>query len=539
MEKPPKRIDLNSEDIDALLDRVQSNSLTPEDHEIIKGLFETVEYLGQLADQKGQSVKRLLRMLFGSKTEKSSDILGSELNPEVSGADEEDADTPEEPDPPEKPIKGHGRRKASDYLTGERICVHHESLKSGEVCPKCHKGKVYPVKDPKTLVRVKGNTPFTATVYELEKLRCRLCGKVFTAQPKEDIGDERYDDAAMSMIALLKYGTGVPFARLERLQETLGVPLSASNQWDIVYEAYEKVLPVFRMLNERAAQARLIHNDDTVVKILEEMKRKKDVSGKSPPKRTGLYTTGVVAELEEYRIALFYSGQKHAGENLADLLKQRARDLGPPIQMCDGMPSNIPKEFDTILSNCLAHSRRKFVEIYDNFPESCAHIIKVFRLIYKNDATAKDKEMDSEQRLRYHQNNSAPAMIQLKKWVQEQMDEKWIEPNSGLGDAIRYMLKRWEPLTEFMRTPGTPLDNNVCERALKKAILSRKNAYFYKTLRGAKTGDLFMSIIHTCELNQVNPFEYMKSILKNYKILGGNTGKWMPWNYKSMINDAE
>ncbi|MFO8002854.1 transposase, partial [Thioalkalivibrio sp.] len=80
------------------------------------------------------------------------------------------------------------------------------------------------------------------------------------------------------------------------------------------------------------------------------------------------------------------------------------------------------------------------------------------------------------------------------------MEKKLVEPNSGLGKAIKYMLKHWKKLTRFLEVPGTPLDNNIAERALKYAILHRKNALFYKTQNGAKVGDLFMSLIHTCQL---------------------------------------
>src|SRR5262245_26852182 len=99
-------------------------------------------------------------------------------------------------------------------------------------------------------------------------------------------------------------------------------------------------------------------------------------------------------------------------------------------------------------------------------------------------------------------------MEQLHDWLKRQLDEKRTEPNSALGEAIGYMLKHWEKLTLFLRQAGAPLDNNVCERALKKAILHRKNALFDKTQNGAGVGDLFMSLISTCQLNRVNPFDY-------------------------------
>jgi hypothetical protein len=78
--------------------------------------------------------------------------------------------------------------------------------------------------------------------------------------------------------------------------------------------------------------------------------------------------------------------------------------------------------------------------------------------------------------------------------------------NCPKKSCLAYMLKRWDNLTRFLQIPGAPLDNNICERALKYAICHRKNSLFYKTQRGVYVGDLFMSLIHTCQLAGINPF---------------------------------
>ena len=130
------------------------------------------------------------------------------------------------------------------------------------------------------LVRLVGQAPVQAKVYYLQKLRCNLCGEVFTAQPPEGVGAEKYDATVGSMIALLKYGTGMPFNREERLQASLGIPLPASTQWDIVDAQAERVEPVFEELIRQAAQGEVVHNDDTTVKILELMgERAKQAAG--------------------------------------------------------------------------------------------------------------------------------------------------------------------------------------------------------------------------------------------------------------------
>ena len=126
-------------------------------------------------------------------------------------------------------------------------------------------------------------------------------------------------------------------------------------------------------------------------------------------------------------------------------------------------------------------------------------------------------------------------MAELEGWMKEQFEECKVEPNSELGKALSYSLKHWPKLTLFLRVAGAPLDNNVCERILKKAILHRKNALFYKTLNGAGVGDIFMSLIHTAELNDVQPFNYLVALLRHPEQIAAAPADWMPWNYSETL----
>jgi hypothetical protein len=235
---------------------------------------------------------------------------------------------------------------------------------------------------------------------------------------------------------------------------------------------------------------------------------------------------------------LFFTGPQHAGENLTDLLKRRAAELDKPIQMCDALSRNAPEPLKTILGNCLTHGRRRFVEVAANFPDECLYVLEVLKEVYANDDETKRQGLSDQERLEWHQARSGPKMAELKNWLTEQIEQKKVEPNSGLGEAIGYMLRHWEKLTLFLRQPGAPLDNNVCERALKKVILNRKNAYFYKTLNGARVGDMFMSIIHTCELNEVNPFDYLTQLQKHIDAATASPADWMPWNYRDGLQSS-
>ena len=256
---PPKRIDLTPEQLDALLKRVEAGTLKDGDYEIIKGMAETLSFLSQALDNKNTSIKRLLKLVFGDSTEKTAKVLKRN---KAGGKNKK-----------KKKRKGHGKNGAAAYHGAEKIKVAHESLKPKDPCPYCHKGKLYELTDPGIIVRVTGNAPCSATVYELQKLRCNLCQKIFTAQAPDYIGDEKYDAASGAMIALLKYGSGLPFNRLDQLQATLGVPLPSSTQWEIVESVADKIHPVYRALMRHAAQGDVVYNDDTVMKILELMKQ--------------------------------------------------------------------------------------------------------------------------------------------------------------------------------------------------------------------------------------------------------------------------
>jgi transposase len=552
MRHAPEIIEVDSPRLEQVLGRAEQ-ALTQEDVELIRAVVEAYRYVVDLVDDKNTSIGRLRQLLFGPRTEKTNAVLGRKTDmrdaPPANGAaadtesasGEVDIDGSNETDKASV-RKGHGRNGADAYRSAARVNVPHPSLGAGDPCPACGQGTVYE-KAAGVLVRITGQPPLAATIYQLQKLRCHLCGQVFTAPAPAEADSAKYDATAGSMIGLLKYGSGLPFNRLEGLQGHLEIPLPASTQWDIVQAVAANLTPVFTELIRQAAQGDVLHNDDTTVKILELMGKRggpealarADGEGTDADQRTGLFTSGVVALRDGHRVALFFSGRQHAGENLAGVLKLRASELPPPIQMCDALSRNLPGELQTILAHCLAHARRQFVDVYDRFPEQCRHLLEALAVVYRNDAIARERQLSPEARLQWHQQESRPTMEQLHDWLTQQLDEKLAEPNSALGGAIRYMLKHWEKLTLFLRQAGAPLDNNLCERALKKAILHRKNALFYKTQNGARVGDLFMSLIYTCQLNRANPFDYLTQLQRHADQLAASPELWMPWNYRAAL----
>jgi transposase len=539
---------ISDEAVEALLERVRAQ-VDPADYAMIELLAGTVRTLYRLLEDKGLSLNRLRRMLFGPSTEKTAQVLDEDASQtDGPGADQTSPaealadETLPEPEPTDRKRKGHGRNGLEAYPGAERIAVSRPDLSFGCACPACQQGKVYTLPAGGVL-RMTAGPLVVARIYELDRWRCNLCGEVFTAPLPAEAGDRKYDPSVGSLIALLKYGAGLPFYRLERLQAGFGVPLPASTQWEIVREAAEAARPVLDALIHEAAQGDVVHNDDTGMTILDltgpheaAVAADQSASSGAPDARTGVFTSGVVARTAEQTIALYFTGREHAGERLAQVLAKRASEAPPPIQMCDGLSRNRPGDWETILANCLAHGRRPFVEIAPNFPEDCRTVLEALRDVYRNDALARQQNLSPEARLAFHQAQSAPVMDRLHQWLQAQFAEKRVEPNSGLGKAIAYLLSRWDALTLFLRQPNAPLDNNICERALKLAILHRKNAYFYKTQNGASVGDLFMSLIHTCRLCGANPFDYLTQLQTHADRVADSPQQWLPWNYRDTLN---
>lgn len=239
-----RRLDVNLEELDQVLDGARQAPLSEADYDKLKGALHALAAL----------------LVRTRNTEKTSAVLE---NSKGAGTD---TGTPSDGNAAASP--GHGRNGAEAFSGARKIDIKHQALTHGDRCPECGKGNVYGQKEPKTLVRVVGQAPLAATVYSLERLRCGACGQVFTAQEPEGVGPEKYDETAAAMIAQLKYGSGVPFYRLEQLEDQLGIPLPAATQWEIVEEQAELIEPARDELIRQAAQGEVVHNDDTSMRVL-------------------------------------------------------------------------------------------------------------------------------------------------------------------------------------------------------------------------------------------------------------------------------
>jgi transposase len=538
--KKPKRLDFTAEEIDLLLCRIESQQLEVADFPLLADLLRAMIWLQSSLREKELSIARL-RKIFGIQTETAkrlSKLLKGQKdqnkeNKETDKENKEEAEASEKGSQ-EQPLlpKGHGHHPSSDYQEAKLIAIAHETLKKGSICPKCGKGKLFNL-SPGTVIRIVGQPWLNVHIYKPERLRCPACQHVFTAKlPEELYIESRADKTAKAIVSILKYRGGVPFYRQEQIQSLLGNPISDSEIWEMTCDVAECLEPIFTELCQLAANCPCLSNDDTTARVLSLMKENETKN----PERKGIFTTGILGKMEDKQIALFFTGRKHAGENLNDLLNDRDMDLPIPIQSCDALSRNTPKDHDTKKAYCNSHARRKFFEIAAGWPRECLYVVSSYDIVFFNDRIANERNLSSEERLQWHQEKSAPLLNQIKAYCENLVNTKQIEPNSSFGKALQYLKNNWEGLTLFLREPGVPISNNDNERQLKRSVLNRKNAYFFKTETGAKIADILMSVIETCALNNINVYNYMISIQQNTKKVLENAKGWLPWNYSHNLS---
>lgn len=413
--------------------------------------------------------------------------------------------------------------------------VHHRmcGIGKGDTCPGCHLGKVYK-HTPGQFLRIVGHAPFSAEQHVSERLRCNGCGEVFSATLPPDVladgpPEQLYGYSARSVMAIYKYFAGSPFYRQQSVQGLLGGHVSASTIFDQCEQVANALNPIFKAMIIEAADAPLMHLDDTTHRILRQGPVTKTRGGRKRV-RTGVYTSAVLA-LAEQRLVLFQTSVGHAGEWVEELLARRDAASPPPTLMSDALSANHVTDIPFTKALCNAHARRGFAELALQQPLAARIALKHYEHIWINDSHCHEKGFDAEQRQRHHLRHSLPHLLELQRWCTEEIDSGRVEENSNLGKAMRYYLRHFDGLCAFCHVPGAPIDNNEIERLIKIIVRHRKSSLFYQTAAGAAIGDVITSVLTTCHENGVNAFEYLNAVQRNQDAVRRAPKAWLPWNY--------
>jgi len=440
----------------------------------------------------------------------------------------------------------HGRRGKEDFPDArQRFFAHPDFDRAGSLCPFCQEMRVYLMGAIGGGLRFAGQPSLTATVMNREIWRCGNCSAHFPAPLPPDIetggGQSRVGYTAAAQVAVGKYIYGTPWARQEAFGSLLDLDLPATTQWEMVRRLVKAALPVYRYLYVVAAAGYLFFSDDTGaiilgVRVAEKPRR---TTGETV-ERTGVHTSCIVAVLSDEReIILYKTGIIHAGEFMDEVLQHRPKDLPPPFHMSDGHSANPPIACKVIGGDCNVHGRRKVEEKRLQWSAVWCYVKSVYKVVYANEAKAKEEGFDANARLDLHREKSLPVMRAMFSWMQSCLDKRIVEPNSNLGKVFNYFLIRERGLTMFCRHPGFPIDNNRCESAQKLVAMHRKNAEYFRTERGAEAADVIMSLGATTTRSGGNAFHYFVMLQRFEVEVTKSPERFLPWNYRETVAALE
>jgi transposase len=409
---------VSTDALEALLVRC-AERLEPQDHALLAKLIAAFVLLTRLV-REGRATLSRLRRLFGlRKSEKKSRVFPPKPEGDNAGSGSPDPASPtpkapgssdsspgesKKPDDAaptdagaKKPRKGHGRLGAGAYDV-DPTAVGHENLKPGDPCPEddCG-GPLYDLNRPELILRIFGQAPLFAKGWTCQRLRCSRCQAVYTAKHPPEACGPRFAESAVAVIAALRFWFGTPHYRLERAQEALGTPVPDATQWEVLHARAVEIHPAYQHLLHLGAQAPILHGDDTHMPVLQYMgkRRKKLVEQDKLPRtdRTGLFTTAIVAIVPEGPLALFVTGRRHMGENVAALLNRRAKELPPPLLMSDGLNHNAPKGHPVVECGCVVHGRRGIVDQAENLPAECQYVLDQIGEVYAVEDVCREENL--------------------------------------------------------------------------------------------------------------------------------------------------
>lgn len=567
----PTPVELSPAEVSELKERLKKQELNATDIEKLLGLIAFCQWMQQRLARAKLSIKRL-RQLFGFKNESrkrskklrgdakerpsnedmKSDATTDSINPEETNTTvESPEDAPENKTnitlPQWDPEKNHGRYAAAEYWGCPIVDVpFDDELLKANKCPHCAacntEATVYP-EAPTVLVFLDSQPLISGEQFHLQKGRCGICKTYFSATKPSDLKNRsKYSPQSISTLAITHYYAGLPFKRIETLQKAQGVPLADATQYDLMERLHrETLMPVANVLKLYAANGSAFYYDDTPGNILEQTRQEN--SGHSGNNKKSIHTTALLSEYEGHRIYLFNTNTLSSGKEFSKLLQKRTTD-DVFITMSDASSSNFPDLNEHlaarwIISLCLAHGRRRFVELLEEADDDTQLVLDIISQVYQHESHCKRQQLNALERLDYHQLQCKPLMDALHTWLNNLMLYKKIEPNSQLGETVNYLLKRWHWFTQFLRIPGAQLDNNICEQAIKVVIRYRKNSLFYKTFYGATVGDAIMSILHTAAFAGANIFDYLTVLQQHTQEVASAPENWLPWNYQQTLDSLE
>lgn len=401
--------------------------------------------------------------------------------------------------------KKRGRKPLDPALPRE--IVRHELPESERVCP--HDGKAL-VEIGVEVSEQLDIIPQQVRVIQHQRVKyaCPCCdeGIKVTPAPARLIPKGLLTDSALAWVVTSKYQDALPLYRQAALLGRFGGDLSRNTLAASVVRAGQAVQPIINLLRDHLLDSGLVHGDETVIQVLKEPGRAAQtksylwaqMNGAGPPVRLFGYAQGRGAA---------QAGQLYAGIRRGAVLMSDGYEVYNAITATHGL----------VHLGCWAHCRRYFVEAEAVLPKEArspeqpaTRFIAAIGELYGVETRA--KEMAPEERGKLRTERSRPILVRIEGLLHQHLHA--VTPGSLLGKALHYLAHQWPKLTRYVENGAWPIDNNVCENAIRPFVVGRRNWLFADTVGGAHASANLYSLIETCKANRVDPYRYLVKLFQ-------------------------
>jgi transposase len=396
-----------------------------------------------------------------------------------------------------KPKKGHGRNPIPDDLHREQHVLDvPETEKTCSCCgaPKKHIG------DDVTEELEYKPAVFFVNQYVRPKYACPKCpdnGITTAPMPPRPIDKGVAGPGLLSYILVSKYVDHLPLYRLQQMFMRYNIHINRSTMAGWIAELCNPLEAICRAMKETLLSSFLIQADETTLKVLDDTVKDKCVLGYLWP------------YVGDGKLAVFEFRDSRSHDGPTDFLST----FTDRYLLSDGYAgyNDVVKKQRLTHLMCWAHARRKFFEQKDVAPDFVATVLEHIKELYKVELEAAEGKLGHQARLELRKLKSVPALEKIKSLLEN--PGKVILPKNKIAEAIAYTLSHWTQLTKFLEDGRLPIDNNLCENTIRPVALGRKNWLFAGSPEGAKRMAIIYSLMATCKLNDINPYEYFYDIL--------------------------
>jgi len=361
-------------------------------------------------------------------------------------------------------------------------------------------------------------------VYERQKLRCKCCKKTFLeAKPPERVFPEsEFGPILVAQIIVRKVLDSLPFYRQKKILFREDLYINDNVLGDLFHKAGTKLLPIYEYLRSLVKESWLILADETVLKFLQPPFEQLD-------KKSNRGYAWCFLDPENNRVIFQYDPTRDS-KIPTELLKDSSG-----ILVCDGYSGYniVVNSYDRERAGCLAHARRKFVDLLESDADIAPGIVALFDAIYK--VEVKVAEFQNQIGTAFHLETRQLQSLKLLKDIKKQCEstlKSGIAPTHPLAKAMNYFLNQWPHLIKFTEDIRIPLDNNFCERTLRIVALLRKNSLFVGNAESGQRTMVLLSLAQSCVFQGINPVEYFADVLMRMNSPPEDLSELLPENWK-------